>query len=167
MKCQCWLLLAVPAVALSLFQCTAIQCGANASQFVEQYDEFVTEMMDTDMRITDTRWKIYDDRLESYIVDCYRRFEEELTYSDKQAVVMGAIRYYYKRYGSHMISELQNEENPTSVALKEAMAEIWEKPDEIFRQLTGDDWEQMIDEFLNDLEQWKNSLQEIIEDIQE
>ncbi|MDX1476633.1 MAG: hypothetical protein R3301_02970 [Saprospiraceae bacterium] len=163
MKYCCWLFLALPVMVGSLAQCTAIQCGANASQFVEQFDRFIQESLDTDMSITDTRWKIYDERLESYLVDCYDRFREELTYGDKQTVLMQTIRFYYKRYGSHMIQELQNDENPTSVVLKKEMAAIWEQPDAIFRQIAGEDWEQMIDDFLTDLEAWKNRLQELIE----
>ncbi|MDX1407754.1 MAG: hypothetical protein R3330_06460 [Saprospiraceae bacterium] len=164
MKNCCWLFLALPVMVVSLTRCTAIQCGANASQFVEQFDRFIQESLNTDMSITDTRWKIYDERLETYLVDCYARFRDVLTYSDKQAVLMQTIRFYYKRYGSHMIRELRNDENPTSVMLKEEMAAIWEEPDAIFKQIAGEDWEQMIDDFLNDLEEWKSRLQELIEE---
>lgn len=144
--------------------CSTLRCGVDKAQFLNSYDEFIADVHAMDMRITDAKWRLYDDRLETFVTECYPSFEEDMSFRERQTFLSSAIKYYYKRYGSHMIQELQDENNPTSEVIKESMAEIWENPNEIFREITGEDWDQLVDDFLNDLEKWKTRLQEILEE---
>ena len=157
-----WFFLIIPLAVLAS-QCTTIQCGTNTAQFLEQFDDFMMEVRESEMHFNDPKWLIYDDQFETYLTSCYIDFKEELTQGDRQQVIAQGFRYYYTRYGSHMISELNNTANPTSGILKDEMREIWQS-DHLLRELADEDWDIMMSEILNDLEALKNRLKDLMEE---
>ena len=151
-------------LAVSLQNCTTIQCGTTKSQFLENYFNFIEEATGEEYSVTDKRWGVYDDRLETYILDCYPSFRDDLTVSDRQEILTHALGYYYVRYGSHMIKELQNEDNRVSQALMDEMGELWSNPNELLREVMGDDWDELLNEFLEDLDKWQNKFRDLLQD---
>lgn len=152
------------ATAGMLHGCTTIQCGSGKAQFLDNYNRFMEEALEKDFSVADKRWHAYDERLETYILDCYPSFSEDLTFADRQSVLSQAVSYYYIRYGSHMIKELQNEDNEVSVALMAELEEVWSDPKALFREVVGEDWDEMVNEFLEDLDEWKTRFRDLLEE---
>ena len=159
-------LLAAALIVMCCYSCNTIQCGSNKGLYLEQFSAFIDDAVEEEMSVIDKRWRIYDDRLEAYMLDCYPLYAEEMSLFDKQEVFTNAMIYYYTRYGSHMVKELQNEENPVSVMIMDEIPTIWEDPSELIREFTGEEWEQLVDEFINDLDKWQRKLRELLNELE-
>lgn len=149
-------------VTIILLQsCTGIQCGMTKDHFIAQYERFIQEVEEQNLTVTDSKWKIYDQNFENYLLECYPRYKEELSFSQRQSIIYDAVRYYFLRYKSDMVRELENEDNPVSVIIRNEIVEIWGEPDAIFKELTGEDWDALVEEFVNDLEKWEKKIREM------
>ena len=146
--------------------CGTIQCGSSKAQYLEQYSAFIDDATSEDISVTDSRWTIYDERMSVYLLDCYEVFRDEMSLSDKQELFSNAILYYFARYGSHMVRELQNEENPVSVMLMSELSDLWEDPDALMSELTGEEWDEMVEEFLEDLDKWHGKLRQLLKEFE-
>ena len=150
--------------SLLFSSCTSIQCGANKAQFLEQYDRFMEEVLDEEMTLTDPRWEIYDDHFQFYLTDCYVLFKPELSTSDKHDVLMGALRYYFIRYGSHMSKEIANDDNEASAVLKHELNTLLQESGESMTEFIDEEWGEMTNRLLEDLDKMRQSLIDILEE---
>ena len=143
--------------------CTSIQCGTSKDQFFEQFDRFIAEVEEQDLTVADSRWNIYDKNFETYLLDCYVKFREDLSFNERQQVIYQAVQYYFYRYKADMIRELDRDDREVSVLVRSEMREIWEEPEALFKELTGEDWEKLVDDFIRDLNKWEQSIRSIFD----
>ena len=159
------LFLVFAAVGLVALQsCTTIQCGTNKSQFLEQYERFMTEAEQMDNSVTDKAWLIFDEQLEVYLVDCYPSLKDEMSQSDRNSVMLDALHYYYIRYGSHMAKEIRNPSNPTSEVIVEELGQLWSDSEQSMRTILDEEWAEITNVFLEDLDALKETLIESLEE---
>lgn len=154
------ILLCAPIV--TFLGCSTIQCGTTKDHFINQYDRFIDEVKELQLSATDSRWKIYDDSFEAYILECFDRFEEEMSFAEKQDLLYRAVEYYFHRYKTDMFRELDNPENEVSVFLKSRLYKIWEEPEKLFREITGEDWDMLLEDFKEDVSKWKERFEEMM-----
>ena len=74
-----------------------------------------------------------------------------------------ALHYYYIRYGSHMGREIFNEENPVSKVILDELAEVWASSEKSMRSFLEEEWAEVTNTFLEDLDVLKQSLIEELE----
>ncbi len=137
-------------------------CGSSKSDFLETYSNFIDVL---DQRDTDSEkdWKASDDIFETYIVECYDHFENKMSSSEKRTFWINSLKYYAARYGSGMIQELANENNPTSVKMTHHLEEVAEESGlelEAFLKTNLSELEKILIGFSRDLEEWAKKLKE-------
>lgn len=143
---------------LGLNRCSTIQCGSNKAQFIESYERFMEEVERVEMPATDMRWGIYDDRLETLLLECYPNFKGELSTHDREVILFMSLDYYFRRYGSHMVLALEDVENPVSVTVSEDLSAVLEQSDTLIRDMIDGRWSEMMRQFNQDMEEWRADL---------
>ncbi len=162
MRTRTWLLLFIMTPFLN--GCTSIQCGANKGQFLEQFDRFMQEAEQAGQKVIESPWKVYDEQLEVYVLDCYDNFRDEMSWSDRAGVIVNILQYYNWRYGSHMVYHLQDEEKPVSVYLLNEIKTIHEDGGEDIEEIMEEEWMEITNIFLEDLDRLRRQRLETMED---
>jgi hypothetical protein len=162
MRTRNWLLLLI--VTSLLNGCTSIQCGANKGQFLEQFDRFIHEAELAGKDVIESPWKVYDEQLEVYVLDCYDNFRDEMSWSDRTAVIVNTLKYYNWRYGSHMVFQLRDSENAVSAYLLKEIKAIHEEGGEDMAEIMEEEWIEITNVFLEDLDGLRRQLLETLED---
>ena len=113
---------------------------------------------------TDSPWKLLDEQLEVYVLDCYDNFKNEMSWSDRTRVVTRTLEYYYWRYGSQMVYQLQDRENDVSDYILQEVRLIRVEAGEDMEEIFDEEWNEMTNVFLEDLDGLRHQLLESIEE---
>ncbi|MDX1477651.1 MAG: DUF6565 domain-containing protein [Saprospiraceae bacterium] len=145
-------------VALTLVVVAGCQinpCGMSKDRFLENYERFVNEVAEQDLSSDARAWKRYDDRFEQFTDQCYPKFEDKLSRSDKRKFASHSVRYAYHRYGRSFFHDLEHDEK-----LKEEMRELGENLGKYAEQL-GEEFSDAINEFVQEID--REALQDAVD----
>jgi hypothetical protein len=149
---------------LATASCDIGTCGLNKDGFIKNSNTFFQEIKDKERAELDKNWESYDSKLESFVVECYDRYMDELNTEEKAAFWGGVVTYYLKRYRFNVVDALADENNATSVRiLAELENEEWEEKDleEVFNDLFKEDFEKLIEDIKEDVMSWKDKFEKI------
>ena len=149
---------------LATTSCDIGTCGLNKDGFIKNSTAFFQEIKDKERSELDKDWSSYDSKLESFVVECYDRYEDELNTEEKAEFWGGVVTYYLKRYRFNVVEALADENNAVSVRiLAELENEEWEEQDleKVFNDLFKEDFEELIDDIKEDMMGWKDKFEKI------
>ena len=149
---------------LATTSCDIGTCGFNKDGFIKNSTAFFQEIKDIERSELDKDWSSYDSKLESFVVECYDRYEDELNTEEKAEFWGGIVTYYLKRYRFNVLEALADENNAVSVRiLAELENEEWEEQDleKVFNNLFKEDFEEFIDDIKEDVMGWKDKFEKI------
>ncbi len=149
---------------LVLQSCGLDECGSTKSNFLKKYDAFIAEVEKQDLSFSDKNWETYDAQFESYLENCYERYEEEMTTAENREFWVQSVKYYYKRYGNGFAEELFDEDNELSQTMRRKIRDLERNPEqflkEVIREIGGEDLEGLFREIGREIEGMGKQLQE-------
>lgn len=152
---------------LTMTSCKEVACGGSASNFQNQFENFLEKVDELEYDTDDKRWKVFDERMRLFIDECYPLYEEELSKSDKSEFWIGTLAYYSNRYGDEIADafashgELIAEEVVEN--LENVFAETGKKLEDFLNENEGE-IERLFTEIGRDIESWAERLEEMLEE---
>lgn len=113
--------------SLILFSsCETEPCSYSKERFTKKFSVLVEQASESDRKISDERWEREDEQFSTFVMDCYPKFEEEMTFSEKTDFWQGTLSYLFARYGSALIAEISdpNTQNEIIKTVKEGAIAI-------------------------------------------
>ncbi|MCP4439805.1 MAG: hypothetical protein GY810_12750 [Aureispira sp.] len=92
---------------LSFYACSS-PCGSNKDQFMENFNAFMEDMKAQELEKGSSKWQSYDNKLRTFIKECYPTHKAKLSLSQQKDFWIGTVGYFYARYGVGMLSRLGN-----------------------------------------------------------
>jgi hypothetical protein len=94
-------------VMLMLFSsCETVPCGYSKARFTQQFTQLVEKAGESDLKFSDEGWEKEDKKFEEFVMNCYAKFEQEMTFDEKLEFWQGSLSYLFSRYGAALILEL-------------------------------------------------------------
>jgi hypothetical protein len=136
-------------VSFILSSCSSEQsCGENSKEFLLNYFALVREVQMAKLSVSDAGWNKYDEQFRTHIEECYQLYENDMERGQRRSFWAKAMQYYYYRYGSNMLSELDNDENALSRRIKREVNNRWDRPGDALDEAmmkAGKDWQKVKD----------------------
>ena len=108
--------------SLILFSsCETEPCSYSKERFTKKFSLLVERASESDRKISDERWEKEDEQFGQFVMDCYPKFEEEMSLSEKTEFWQGTLSYLFARYGSALVAEISdpNTQNEIIKTVKE------------------------------------------------
>ena len=89
---------------LALLTCFGVSCdfdpcGSTPEAFVERSEDFFAQAAEADYPVGSPDWKLYDERIEALVNECYPKHEDALSAEQDERFWKGVGTYYVQRYG--------------------------------------------------------------------
>lgn len=161
------LLIAILAIT-SFTACNLMSpCGNSKEDFLNNYNAFIENIKEKDLAYNADEWEIYDRDFKQIVEECHGKYKDEMTVSEEIDFWTNALAYYYYRYGTDMISVLNDSSNELSVVISENVDEFIDNPKAVLRKLLGKDKMEELDGLLNDigkdLDKWGKKIEKLLE----
>ncbi len=155
--------------ALSFPSCSLLdECGGSKDNFLKTFESFIDEAKQKDWHYADNDWKPYDDKLESYIENCYERFEEEMSATEIRDFWTQTVTFYVKRYDREFIDEFFDEKNEVSQSIRKHVKKFERDPErffkEILREVSGGEVDELFRDLGKELENMGKQLQDWLDE---
>jgi hypothetical protein len=165
MKLTNFLFIAIGLIVLSACD-TILPCGSSKEDFLEKYETFVTQVSEEDLNANADEWEQHDREFKQMVEKCHEMYE--LTATEEIEFWGNTMIYYSNRYGSDVMSVLNDNSNELSVEISENLEEFFEDPNQVMEKIFGaeksDDLKKLFKEATKDMEKWGKKLEKIFED---
>lgn len=94
-------------ILLSFVACSS-PCGNDKDQFMQNFEAFREEVKAQKLDKSDAAWQSYDNKLRTFIKDCYPTYKAKLSISQQKDFWTGTVGYFYARYGMGLVTRLSN-----------------------------------------------------------
>lgn len=76
-------------------------CGNDKAAYFANFEDLIEEIAEQNnlLTLTDEQWQQYDDRVNRFTDECYKKFEKDFSTSDQLTVATYTGSYLYARYG--------------------------------------------------------------------
>ena len=136
--------------------CMLDECGGSKERFINKFENFVEEIDKADLNYSDDEWEKLDVQFESYIDNCYERYEEEMTVKEIKQFWRSSMKYYYQRFGTGIARELFGKGNGTLKKLRKKL-----------EKFKDEDLEDAMDDLKSETKRLQEELEELREALQD
>ena len=151
---------------LAIAACSMLPCGASKDAFLSKYENFIDEVDDADMQVSDQQWERHDEEFRKYVEECYEQYEENMSARERRRFWMKSLKYYAIRYGEGMMEELSREDSNFDLKIRQNISETLELSGqelEAFFEKNGQELEELLEGLSSDLEELADKISEIFE----
>lgn len=164
-----YLKLSIAILAISsLTACNLMSpCGNSKEEFLKNYNAFIENIKEKDLAYDADDWQTYDRDFKQIIEECHGKYKDEMSVSEEVDFWTNALAYYYYRYGTDMISVLNDSSNELSVTISENVDNVIDNPKVVLRKILGKDKMNELDDLFKDLEKdldkWGKKIEKLLE----
>lgn len=153
------LILALSAILLS--SCEVGPC-INKNYFITTYDRFIKDFEEGHEKYTSADWESKEEKMSSFVNDCYSSFNEDLTPEEKLSFWTKYVEFMIIRHKGEALQEIESQDRKSEVEIykeiKESIGEVdFQK---LFKEIYGDDLENAVDDVLKELNKWGDRLKD-------
>jgi hypothetical protein len=156
-------------VAITSFSaCNLISpCGNSKEDFLINYNAFIENIKEKDLAYDADEWETYDRDFKKIVEGCHEKYKAEMSVSEEVDFWTNALAYYYYRYGTDMVTVLNDSSNELSVKISENVDDAIENPKVVLRKILGKDKMNELDDLLNDIgrdfDKWGKKIEKLLE----
>jgi hypothetical protein len=165
MKLVNLLFIAIGLIVLSACD-TILPCGSSKEDFLEKYETFISQVGEQNLSANSDEWEQHDREFKQMVESCHEMYE--LTMTEEVEFWGNAMIYYSNRYGSEMLTVLNDESNGVSVEISENLEEFFDDPEAMMNKIFGEEksknLKKLFKEATKDVEKWSKKLEKIFED---
>ena len=146
-------------LALAFSSCNLEPC-INKTYFLGTYENFIESVKDESENYSESDWDSKDDKMRGFVDDCYKAHKNAMSAEDKTLFWTKSIEYMLIRYKAEVISAIRDEDEISEVEISEEISKSIKDLNikKLIKDTYGDDIEQSIDEFINQMEDWAEEL---------
>lgn len=146
---------------LFLDSCKLDAC-INKTYFTSTYNSFMKDMQKNHETYSEADWKSKDEKVESYVNDCYPQLSMSMTGDEKINFWTKYVKYMFLRHGNKALKEIENQDKTSEVQIYEEILDSLEEGDleKMFKDMYGDDIEKAVDDVLNEINKWGDQLKD-------
>ena len=164
-----YLKLSIAILAISsLTACNLMSpCGNSKDDFLKNYNAFIENIKEKDLAYDADEWETYDRDFKQIVEECHEKYKDEMSVSEEVDFWSNALAYYYYRYGTDMISVLNDSSNELSVTISENVNEVIDNPEMVLGKILGKDKMKELEDLFKDLEKdldkWGKKIEKLLE----
>ena len=145
-------------LVICISSCQMGECGFSKDQFLSNYYKVIDNVKDKSRSELKDDWEKMDSKMEKLILECYDRYEKDLTPEEDLKFWLSSLTYYVKRHGLRILNKLDKDEDEVYVKIKEHLenidADIEFDGEQFFEEFFGEDFEKLVEDLTEDIEKW-------------
>lgn len=150
---------------LCVSSCQLDPCS-NKKSFTSSFEKFTDEVSKSNETMQATDWKTWDAKFDKYVSECYVQHKNDMTIEERKQFWINSVKYYYKRHGKSLFTELNNTDDPLASMIKKEMDNVFQDPNEsiiaVVKEVFGDDLNSTIDKVVNDVKKLGEELKDLL-----
>lgn len=154
------------AAALVFNACTIDPC-LTKGQFLKGYEMLTDKVAEDYKSISDKEWMENDEKMVQFIDECYKKHESKLTEDEKKDFWIKYFKYKFYRHGKNFLKAVETDVKDYSLDLEEELEDLFDNPEEdlkkILNELYGGDVKEVIDDFVEGINELADKLKEWLE----
>lgn len=164
-------------VAIMITSCNQSPCGVNKNYFLQNFDSFVNDIKDQDLRYNDDAWVKHDQKFNEYKDECFEHLKDKMTEAEKEEFYADAAKYVWLRYGSGFVNQILDKDGEVVDNFLDDLSKAWDGAenditiaiDELKNEVEKIDKEKLEDlmkEIGGDVEEWGKKIEDIFKDVE-
>ena len=101
----------MPILTFLLFTSCAFNnpCGNDKDQFLYNFHKFINDLEDQDLAYGDDTWQEKDAEFRTYTKECYPKYRDDLTRTDREEYYENTMTYYITKYGEGLAKQYEED----------------------------------------------------------
>lgn len=145
---------------MSFLSCDSlIHCGSKDA-FIENYAKFTTDLREHAEKLDDQDWKAIDAEFKMYVDECYPKYKEQLSISEKLNFWKGTLSYVVNKNGhdGNLNIELNDVNINLTEEFKDLSIESKKELEKFIKDEFGKDLEDAIDQIVDEIHNLSDEL---------
>ena len=151
-------------MALLVSSCSIDTLCINKDAFINSFDKFSDDVRLNRAKLNEDDWKYIDKEYKRFVEECYSKFKDEMSLSQKLDFWKNAIayRYYRDTESAEGVNKLEDLEIDLSIEFEELTEETKEEIEKFVRDELGDDLERALEDLEEGVQSLRDELQELV-----